>query len=205
MIDANKIISTLLKNKLPGSASHQKMLPPNRILKAPTSGTSKIKYSSVLLLLFQENMELKACLIKRPQHMKHHAGQIALPGGKMEDGETDIVTALRETSEEIGVSADKIQILGKLTAFYVEVSCFQIQPIVGWLSHKPKVKLNPEEVEKVFFFPVHNFKPPYAHVQLETRTGNLNVPCIKYQREIIWGATAMILSEFYDVIKDELG
>lgn len=205
MIVSHHTISKLLQSELPGAKSHYKMLPPGRVLKAAPADKNRKKNSSVLLLLFQENNELFACLIKRPSHMKHHAGQIALPGGRMEEGETAVETALRETFEEIGVPQEEIQIIGQLTKFYVEVSRFEIQPIVGWLNQRPTVTLCCYEVEKMIFFPIRNFKPPHQEIQLETVSGKLNVPCIKFEDEIIWGATAMILSEFYDVIKNHLG
>lgn len=189
-----------LQSELPGQKSHTKLLPPNRILKAAAEDKDRVKNSSVLLLLFEEDGELKILLIKRPAHMKHHAGQIALPGGRIEAGETDIETALRETYEEIGIIKDKIEILGKLSGFYVEVSRFQIWPIVGWLNSKPVLRINPDEVEKVMSFPIAKFTPPYEEIQMETLTGKLEVPCVKFAKEIIWGATAMILSELYDVL-----
>ncbi|WP_321348837.1 CoA pyrophosphatase [uncultured Draconibacterium sp.] len=193
-------IAAALKGDLPGSQSHYKMLPPKRVLKPAPADQSKVKQSSVLLLLFPDNDGLKVCLIKRPTYMKHHAGQIALPGGRIEANETAQETALRETHEEIGITADAIRILGTLTSFYVEVSRFQITPFVGWMDTKPRFKLCANEVEKTILFPVKAFKPPYANVALQTLTGMLEVPCVKYDGEIIWGATAMILSEFYDLI-----
>lgn len=196
-------IEKALRNKLPGEMAHKKMLPPGRVLKPAPADKSRVKNSSVLLLLFYENTELMACLIKRPRHMKHHAGQIALPGGRMEPNETAIETALRETHEEIGVSEDKIEIIGKLSEFYVEVSRFKIQPIVGWLQKRPSVKLSFDEVEKVIYFPIHKFAPPYNTTELKTITGKLQVPCVNFDGEIIWGATAMILSEFYELVKTE--
>ena len=84
----------------------------------------------------------------------------------------------------------------------MEVSCFQIKPIVGWLHETPTCRLCNEEVEKIIHFPIELFKPPYQQLQLETLTGKLDVPCIIYKDEIIWGATAMILSEFYDVLQN---
>lgn len=199
MTTKNQIISAL-KETLPGQKSHYKMLPPNRVLKATPKDKHKVKSSSVLVLLFEENNNLMICLIKRPSHMKHHAGQIALPGGKIEDGESISETALRETFEEIGVEANSIEILGQLSDFYVEVSRFQIFPVIGWLNNKADFVLNPNEVEKLIFFPIKNFSEPFHEIELETLTGKLNVPCIKYNDEIIWGATAMILSEFSDLI-----
>lgn len=200
MIFTKEKIAHLLDGNLPGPAAHYKLLPPGRILKATPEDKSRVKNSSVLLLLYNDNDVLKILLIKRPAHMKHHAGQIALPGGRIEDGESASETALRETYEEIGIEANKIEILGYLSEFYVEVSCFQIHPVVGWLNEKPELKINPDEVEKVFSFPLLDFRPPYESIELETITGRLGVPCIKYEQEIIWGATAMILSEFYDVL-----
>ena len=186
---------------LPGSASHRKMLPLNRVLTAAIEEQTQIKHSSVLLLLFIENQELNACLIKRPSHMKHHAGQIALPGGRIEKGETALDTALRETWEEIGISRDKIEVLGSLSEIYVQVSRFQIHPFVGWLNKKPGFVINKYEVEKMIYFPLKNMNNSFAEVELETITGTLKVPCFKFEDEIIWGATAMILSEFFDVLE----
>lgn len=194
-------IAAALKNELPGSQSHYKMLPPGRILKPAPEDERKVKLSSVLLLLYPDKDGLKVCLIKRPRYMKHHAGQIALPGGRIEANETAMETALRETNEEIGISSEKIKVLGKLSAFYVEVSRFQITPFVGWLEKNPAFKLCATEVEKIILFPIEAFKPPYSTTKLKTLTGFLDVPCVKYEGEIIWGATAMILSEFYDIIQ----
>lgn len=204
MMFSKENIRKALQGELPGQRSHTKLLPPNRVLKAASD--DRVKNSSVLLLLFEEDNELKVLLIKRPVHMKHHAGQIALPGGRIETNETAIETALRETYEEIGIRADKIEILGRLSGFYVEVSRFQIWPVVGWLGSKPVLRINPDEVEKIMFFPIGKFKPPYDEIKIDTLTGTLDVPCVKFAKEIIWGATAMILSEFYDVLQkaDEL-
>ncbi|WP_297091776.1 CoA pyrophosphatase [uncultured Draconibacterium sp.] len=195
-------IELALKGVLPGATSHYKMLPPNRILVASPHEQGKVKMSSVLLLLFPEKNDLKVCLIKRPATMKHHAGQIALPGGRIEENETPKETAVRETYEEVGIPADQIRILGTLSPFYVEVSRFQITPFVGWISNKPDFKLCPAEVEKVLIFPIEKFKAPYSTVELQTLTGTLKVPCVNYKDEIIWGATAMILSEFSDLLQN---
>jgi 8-oxo-dGTP pyrophosphatase MutT (NUDIX family) len=199
LIDAEKI-KKALSQTLPGSASQQKMLPLNRELKVSEEDQKHVKHSSVLLLLFVENNELNACLIKRPGHMKHHAGQIALPGGRIEKGETALETALRETWEEIGISSKDIEILGSLSELYVQVSRFQIHPFVGWLDNKPEFTICKNEVEKTISFPLKSIKNTFSEIELKTATGLLKVPCFKYEEEIIWGATAMILSEFYDLL-----
>jgi len=201
MIVLKDHIKAALHHRLPGLGSHYKLLPANRTLKAAPEDKSRIKYSSVLLLLFEEEKRLNVLLIKRPRHMKHHAGQIALPGGRIEEGETAVETALRETWEEIGVKKEAIEILGELSEFYVEVSRFQIKPIVGWLHEIPSCRLCNEEVEKIIHFPIELFKPPFQHLERATSTGEIDVPCIIFKNEVIWGATAMILSEFSDVLE----
>jgi 8-oxo-dGTP pyrophosphatase MutT (NUDIX family) len=195
-------IKKALAGNLRGILSHQKMMPPNRKLRAADSDKKRLKPSSVLLLLFVENDELFVCLIKRPVTMKHHAGQVALPGGRHEPGETPLETALRETWEEIGITAGKIEILGSLSELFVDVSGFLIHPFVGWLSEKPTFKINPAEVEKTLLFPLLKFKDELDETELETISGKLKVPCFHFEGEIIWGATAMILAEFYDAVED---
>ncbi len=193
-------IKKALAGSLRGIESHQKMMPPNRRLKAAAGDKSRLKPSSVLLLLFEENHELFICLIKRPVTMKHHAGQVAYPGGRIEPGETALETALRETWEEIGVAPEKIEVLGSLSELFVDVSGFLIRPFVGWLTERPDFTLNAGEVEKVILFPLLKYKDNLEETELETVSGKLKVPCFHFEGEIIWGATAMILAEFFDAM-----
>lgn len=194
-------IQSALQKNLPGSVSHEKMLPPKRRLEVVKENFKNLKHSSVLLLLFEDKTELNACLIKRTNNMKHHAGQIALPGGRIEKGETALATALRETYEEIGINKEQIKILGSLSELYVAVSGFLIHPFVGWLEKKPEFIICKNEVEKVILFPIMKYKNVFEQEELQTISGKLNVPCIHFNGETIWGATAMILSEFYDLFE----
>jgi 8-oxo-dGTP pyrophosphatase MutT (NUDIX family) len=188
-----------LKGELPGAKAHHTMLPQGRKLNAPSSDSSTIKKSSVLLLLYPENDQIYISLIKRPAHMKYHAGQIAFPGGRIEKGETALETALRETEEEIGIQTENIKIIGSLSELYVEVSNFLIHPYVGWLDEKPKFEINKSEADKMVLFPFLQYRNSFETTTINTATGVLEVPCIKFENETIWGATAMILSEFYDL------
>jgi 8-oxo-dGTP pyrophosphatase MutT (NUDIX family) len=189
-----------LQKTLPGPVSHRKLLPPGRELTVAKEDKNSLKRSSVLLLLFREKEEIFLCLIKRPLHMKLHAGQIALPGGRIEKDETELDTALRETFEEIGISPDQIEILGKLSELYVSVSQFLIHPFVGWIDKRPVFTINQNEVEKLLLFPLLSYKNAFENAEVDTISGKLPVPCIRFEGEIIWGATAMILSEFYDIM-----
>lgn len=195
-------IKKALKGNLRGIESHQKMMPPNRKFQAAESDSKRLKPSSVLLLLYEQNHELFICLIKRPSTMKHHAGQVAFPGGRLEQGETALETALRETWEEIGVGPESIEILGSLSELFVDVSGFLIQPFVGWLTEKPVFAINAAEVEKTILFPLVQYKDKLEETELETVSGKLKVPCFHFEGEVIWGATAMILAEFYDVLNE---
>jgi mutator protein MutT len=197
-------IKNALSGNLRGIESHQKMMPPNRGLHPPKNYEKRLKSSSVLLLLYPENNELFVCLIKRPANMKHHASQVAFPGGQIEPGETPLQTALRETWEEIGIPAENIEILGALSELFVDVSGFLIQPFVGWMKGRPVFKINQAEVEKTILFPFLSYRNIIEETELETVSGKLTVPCFFHDNEIIWGATAMILSEFYDVLEDNL-
>src|SRR5690554_1992876 len=135
-------IKKALTGKLRGVLSHQKLMPPNRKLRAADTDKKRLKLSSVLLLLFEEDKHIKVCLIKRPVTMKHHAGQIAFPGGRIEPGETALETALRETWEEVGVLPEKIEVLGQLSELFVDVSGFLIRPFAGWLNEPPAFRLD---------------------------------------------------------------
>ena len=196
-----------LQSELPGVNAHSKMLPPGRRLKSNDDELSSVKMSSVLLLLFPEGEQLYICLTKRPQTMKHHPGQISFPGGKVEKDDTSAeMTALREAREEVGIDHGKIEILGKLSDLYVEVSQFSIQPFLAWADQRPDFLVDFGEVEKLILFPVSDFvaNEIISEIELETVTGSLQVKYYPYDGEFIWGATAMILSELIEILKRQL-
>jgi 8-oxo-dGTP pyrophosphatase MutT (NUDIX family) len=197
-----EIIRKALGGPLHGVDSHQKMMPPNRKMHPAATDKHRLKPSSVMLLLFRENAGLYVCLIKRPATMKHHAGQIALPGGQIEPGESPLQAALRETWEEIGIVPEEIEVLGSLSELFIDVSGFIIHPFVGWLKGTPRFAINKTEVEKILRFPLLTYKNSLGETELETASGKLNVPCFHFEGEIIWGASSMILSEFIDVLEN---
>jgi 8-oxo-dGTP pyrophosphatase MutT (NUDIX family) len=193
-----------LQGELPGIHAHSKLLPPGRRLKTNDDELSSVKMSSVLLLLFPEGEQLYICLTKRPRTMKHHPGQISFPGGKVEKDDISAeMTALREAREEVGIDHDRIEILGKLSDLYVEVSQFSIQPFLAWADQRPDFLVDFGEVEKLILFPVSDFvaNEIISEIELETVTGSLQVKYYPYDGEFIWGATAMILSELIEILK----
>lgn len=179
------------------------MLPPQRDLALPDDVHAAVKVSGVLVIIIPHQEELFTCLIKRPDHMKIHPGQIGLPGGKQEyKDKTPRHTALRETSEEIGILPEDLEILGSLSPLYVTISQFLIHPYVAWCHSMPEFTLNYSEVEKLILLPLLPCMRNAFTIkrEVETFTGKMTVPGFSYQDEFIWGATAMILTEFFDIL-----
>jgi 8-oxo-dGTP pyrophosphatase MutT (NUDIX family) len=179
------------------------MLPPHRDLHIPIPNIKNVKTSGVLMLIFPDGNDIYSCLIKRSATMKIHASQIGFPGGRQDkEDNTPCDTAIRETYEEIGLPSDRLSILGNLSPLYVSVSNFMIYPYVAWTHEKPQFILNSREVEKIFNFPIlqHLKEPGIKNSEMETVSGKLVVPGIPFSGEFIWGATAMILIEFLDIL-----
>jgi 8-oxo-dGTP pyrophosphatase MutT (NUDIX family) len=198
-------LKAVLNGKLPGGDAHRKLLPPGRSLKMPDQEKGTIKRSSVLVLLFPDGGKLFVCLMKRPATMKNHPGQISFPGGQVEKEDRSAeMTALREAQEEVGIDSSSVEILGKLSDLYVEVSRFSIQPVLAWADEKPNFRINPEEVEALVLFPLSDFVAceTISETPMQTSLGILQVKYYPFDGEIIWGATAMILSELIEVLKE---
>ena len=198
-------IKTLLReaieSKLPGQTAHRLMLPHSLELNLnPDPGA--IIQSSILILLFPDDGKIKTCLIRRPSTMRHHGGQIAFPGGRHEPLDKDLIhTALRESNEEIGTESNLIEILGALTPLYVQVSNFMINPFLGWSEILPDFKIDNSEVDELFIIPVEKFLLNTTNQMREVNTilGPFNVPGFYINELFIWGATAMIISEFKEI------
>jgi len=200
------VIKRALSGELPGRKSHLKMLPTGRAMVLPGDKT-EVKKSGVLIVIFPEEDELYCCLIKRQSHLKNHAGQVGFPGGRMEKWDEDeLKAAIREAEEEIGIVREKIVPLGALSPLYVAVSGFLLYPFVAWSPSMPEFALNHWEVKKLLLFPVLSYlRERRTSVQkVETVTGWLHAPGIPFKEEFIWGATAMILTEFFDVLECSL-
>lgn len=195
-----------LQNELPGADAHNKMLPPGRRLKSHDHELSSVKLSSVLVLIFPMDGKLYTCLTKRPSTMKFHAGQISFPGGKVEKEDASAEkAALREAWEEVGIEPSAIEILGKLSDFYLEISQFSIQPFLAWTDQKPEFSLNLHEVEELILFPLSDFveNENILETELQTLTGLLKINYFPHEGRIVWGATAMILSELIEILKKQ--
>jgi 8-oxo-dGTP pyrophosphatase MutT (NUDIX family) len=195
-----------LKEKLPGEGTHRLMLPVGRAL-YPEPGETMIIQSGVLMLIFPYRGKIHTCLIRRPSTMRNHGGQIAFPGGRYEPADTDLIqTALRESFEEIGTDKDQIEIIGALSPIYIQVSNFKIYPFIGWCDKLPDFKTDKSEVDELFKIPVETIFHPttFQTKSVITARGTFEAPGFYIEPLFIWGATAMVLSEFKEVYRSAM-
>ena len=194
-----------LDQPLPGKdAQSIMMIEPKPIFN--NTNTKNVKLSAVLILLFFENDDWNFFLTKRSQNVNNHKGQISLPGGVHEENESLQETAIRETEEEIGIPSQDIQLIGRLSPFYVPVSNFKISPFVGWIEKKPRIKAYDGEVEKVFSVSINKFiLKSTQKVKCDILNGKMvKIPYFDIDNEMVWGATSIILSEFKNIILETL-
>lgn len=192
-----------LRKPLPGKAVHLRMIPQDRLLDSLPEITNS-RQSSVLLLLFPKDEKLNIVFIRRPSSMRFHAGQIAFPGGAYEPGDEDYKeTAIRETTEELGIKGDQIEILGELTPMHVLVSNYIVNAYIGWSNTYPSFNFSRNEVDDIFIIPLENFtrKDIIYYKEVETHLGKKEFPGYFIDGIFIWGATAMILTEFIEIYK----
>lgn len=200
-------IEHALSGELPGPAAHSRMAPAHRDkLINDSKGPAFARKSSVLVLLFPDQSgEINTTFIKRVEYDGVHSGQIAFPGGKSEETDTDLIdTALREAEEEVGIRRDSIRIVGKLSDLFVPPSNYIICPVVAKTYVKPNFIPDDFEVAEIFTVPLRHFLNPdyYGIGEILYKNGqSVKVPGYYYEKYFIWGATAMILSELLEIFE----
>jgi 8-oxo-dGTP pyrophosphatase MutT (NUDIX family) len=208
-MDLKKLVDNLkyrLKEELPGAKAHE-------ALRAVPSGSILPKFEhklpprpgSVLILLYPESGHILFPLIKRPDYLGAHSGQISLPGGKAEGNETVVETALREAHEEIGVDPKKIEVIGSLSNFFVIPSNFMVTPVVGIASGKPELIPDTTEVVRILHGDVASILTDDAIRTKEILAAGryrMLAPHFEMEGEIVWGATAMMLNEFRWIVRE---
>ncbi|MDX1606366.1 MAG: CoA pyrophosphatase, partial [Candidatus Competibacterales bacterium] len=146
-----------LRRPLPGHAAQALMMPRPRGGRLPARG--RLRNAGVLILLFpRDETELALVLIRRAAHADRpdpHSGQLALPGGRQETGESLSATALRETAEEVGVDRCRIRLLAALTPLEIPVSGHRVQPFIGYCAPTPRFRPDPSEVAGIVQWPLH--------------------------------------------------
>lgn len=204
----HSLISNLrvaLKQNLPGIGAHQQLMPERKSIQELQLEKIEPKLSAVLVLLYPKNEQWHIVYIQRSTYPGVHSGQISFPGGKMEQTDKSLAdTALREAEEEIGVPADQVQLLGKLSDLYVPPSNFLIKPYVGMLEQGQSFKAEPKEVSKIieleldYLFEAEKLVKRKWPISAQLHR---EVKGYAYQDQLIWGATGMITHELVEVLK----
>ncbi|HEX4836576.1 MAG TPA: CoA pyrophosphatase [bacterium] len=158
--------------------------------------------AAVLLPLVQSPGGAALLLTQRTETVEQHKGQISFPGGGLEDGESPLDGALRETREEIGISPADVEVLGELDDEETVVSGFLVTPIVGLVPYPSRLRLSPEEVRAVLQVPLSVLLDPQnVRTEVWERQGERSLMYFYAAgREVIWGATARIIARFLNVV-----
>jgi 8-oxo-dGTP pyrophosphatase MutT (NUDIX family) len=170
----------------------------------PSAPRSDTKPAGVLILLYPKDDLITVVFIQRPDYDGVHGGQISFPGGKQEKDDEDLIhTALRESSEEIGIIPEEISVIASLTPLYIPVSNMLVTPVVGWVNRVPEFRIQEEEVEYIIEVPLKILLEPsiIREKPYEIRGEIIEIRYFSYKDHIIWGATAMILNELLEIIR----
>lgn len=160
--------------------------------------------AAVLVPLVQRDGGLTVMLTRRTDHLHHHAGQISFPGGRLEEEDDGpVACALRETTEETGLETRHVTIAGIMDD-YVTVTGFRVTPVVGLVRPPFDLAPDPFEVAEVFEVPLAFLMDPANHQKVQRTINGKSRPyyAIPYQTYYIWGATAGMLMNLYNVLRD---
>ena len=208
--ELSKKLAAELKKELPGFSVQSKMDPISRKQPGEYLNASRSpKNSAVMVLLYpnEQTSVASVILIVRSEHEKgNHSGQISFPGGGVDEKDADLSsTALREMEEEIGVDRNSISVIGALSPLYIPVSNYLVHPFVGIATKRPVFKKNDREVNSLLEVAIHEFltdkNRTTSDIFLKLRNQTMQVPCFSINGKIIWGATAMMLAEFSEVVR----
>lgn len=193
------------EHPLPGSTAHYSMAPvPIDLGRFKFDSQKNHRKGSVLILLYPIGNRTFFPLIKRPEYSGVHSGQIAFPGGKMELFDADEVdTALREAAEEVGIDPKEVRILGRMSDLYIPASNFLVSPIVGFSEIIPDFKREEREVSKIIPTALEDLLLPQTRKRKLVEKHfdfKIDTPYFEIDREMVWGATAMILSELIQIL-----
>ena len=187
---------------LPGPEAQVRMAPVPRHGWKPGFGPGEARPAAALLLIYPVDGAATILLTKRTTHLPSHKGQISLPGGALDPGETIEDAALREAREEVGLRIDFVTLLGRLTPLHIPVSGFVLHPVVGTMASRPETMAEAGEVERIIEVAVADLAAPARHRRVSrVRDGlEFDMPYFDIDSEEIWGATAMVLSEFVTLL-----
>jgi len=203
-------VTKLKEIPLPGLKSHLLLAPLDRHTDLNNFNYNNInpKKAAVLIHFYpSENDQLSFVLIERNKYPGVHSGQISFPGGKYEDKDKDLLsTALREANEEVAIQKNTVEYIRTLSKVFIPPSNFIVTPFLSYSSFRPNLIPEGSEVSEIIEFPLNDLlETRISFTRLINYSKNsVRVPCFRYNQKIIWGATAMILSELKIIIQNTL-
>ena len=201
-------LARALSGPLPGERAQQRMWPhklaASRFLPPPLDA----RLAAVLILLYE--CQGRLCfplLLRKSVEGDPHSGQISLPGGSREGQETVEETALREAKEELGIVPGRVHLMGRLSRIWISVSHFKVRPVVAWAEGEPSYRLDPAEVDRLIVCSVEDLEDPARLVEFprDWNGRRYRIPAWRFQEGLLWGATAMILSELLTLLHEAEG
>jgi 8-oxo-dGTP pyrophosphatase MutT (NUDIX family) len=195
-------LEAALRGALPGADAQALMSPRPRSEWRGDFNAARVRVAAGLLLLFPRGSNVHLVLTVRAGTLERHSGQVSLPGGAVDPGETYERAALREAHEEIGLRMEDVRTLGALTPIDIHVSGFRLHPIVGATAAPPALRPSDAEVARILEIPLDRLMDPRCvGWKALTRDGHaVTAPAFVVEDAEIWGATAMVLAEFLTVL-----
>lgn len=200
-------VPSIATTVLPARKAHAIMAPIDRLetIHSPVNSKKAPKTAAVLMLFYPKNEKTHLVLIVRNTYKGVHSAQVAFPGGKYEETDSDFAfTALRETQEEVGVSTELVELIKPFTPMYIPPSNFMVHPFLGIVKEEIEFIPDPAEVAQIIELPLTVFldESIVTSTQLSTSYGqDMVVPAFNIENKMVWGATAMMLSELKEVLK----
>ncbi|NNC82005.1 MAG: CoA pyrophosphatase [Flavobacteriales bacterium] len=198
-------IPDLFQGPLPGKKAHDAMM--GRIrpsVEEIIQGDHDPRVSSVAFLIYPKKSGLHFLLLKRHDYAGVHSGQVGLPGGRLDDGETNEEAMLRELEEETGLRIDTSSIIRELTPLYIPPSDFIVHPFATLIDHEPEWRYDTREVKRGIETPLSELmrKDIIVERKIQVRDSPFpwKVQCFPFDGEVVWGATAMILAECKQIL-----
>jgi 8-oxo-dGTP pyrophosphatase MutT (NUDIX family) len=199
-----ELLSKRLEGPLPGAGAQLRFQPSLAYGRHAGPPASDARRASVVVLFYPHDGSWHVPLTLRPDDVPDHAGQVSLPGGAAHSGESSSAAALRELEEELAVRADQVDLLGSLTPLYLFNSNYYVQPWIAAAATRPPFSPQAREVAALLEVPMHELSDPRRREPHRFHAGPLSftAPAISHPPHVIWGATAMILSEVAALVED---
>ena len=193
-----------LRGELPGRVAQARFEPELAYGRHFARPLADARQAAVVMLLYRHEGRWHLPLALRPTSLSSHGGQIGLPGGVIEPGETSGQAALRELQEELGIDPARVTLLGELSPLYVFVSNFLVHPWVALLDGSPKFVASPFEVAEILEVPLAHLLDPsqVGRYHRQARGVRFTAPTICFEDHCVWGATAMMLGELIVLLEE---